>query len=262
MTEQTAEAEKTSNELELDVVNGADENLLTEMMQAGIHYGRKKSKTNPKMKPYIFMTRNDIELIDLNFTLTALDKAIEFLKSVKKNGGIILAVATQAAAQNSIKNFIEKFNCPYVIHRWLGGTLTNFKVIRGRLEYFQHLKEDKETGQLDKYTKKERLKISQNLDKMNLVFGGLTNLTSLPSALVTININLHSTAVREAKRLKIPVVAVINTDANPLEIDYPIPANDNAKSSIDWIFNKIIDELGMAAVNAPIDIQSANEKNT
>lgn len=233
--------------------------LLVEMMQAGIHYGHKKSKTNPKMKPYIFGVRSDIELIDLNATLEALDKAINFLKEVKAKGGLVLLVATQPAARETILRLAEKFNYPYVINRWLGGTLTNFKVIRKRTEYFQQLKKDKEAGTLDKYTKKERLKISENIDKMKILFSGLEALTRVPDVVITVDINLHDTAVREARRLKIPVVALVHTDADPTLIDYPIPANDNAKSSIDWILKKIESEIEKVQVIPVVVAESHQE---
>ncbi|MEK7146952.1 MAG: 30S ribosomal protein S2 [Patescibacteria group bacterium] len=228
---------------ETESENGANDSILVEMMQAGVHYGHKKSKTNPKMKPYIFGVRSDIELIDLNATLEALDKAVNFLKEIKAKGGMILLVAVQPAARETILRLAEKFNYPYVINRWLGGTLTNFKVIRKRTEYFQQLKKDKEAGTLDKYTKKERLKISENIDKMKILFSGLEALTRLPDAVVVVDINLHDTAVREVRRLKIPVVALVHTDADPTQINYPIPANDNAKSSIDWILKRIESEI-------------------
>lgn len=237
MSNDVLEIEKTAPE------TGANDALLVEMMQAGIHYGHKKSKTNPKMKPYIFGVRSDIELIDLNATLSALEKAVNFLKEVKAKGGLVLLVATQPAAREIILHLAEKFNYPYVVNRWLGGTMTNFKVIRKRTEYFQQLKKDKESGNLDKYTKKERLKISENIDKMKILFSGLETLTRLPDAVVVVDINLHDTAVREARRSKIPVVALVHTDADPTLIDYPIPANDNAKSSIDWILKRIESEI-------------------
>lgn len=237
MSNDVLEAEKIESEA------GASDALLVEMMQAGIHFGHKKSKTNPKMKPFIFGVRSDIELIDLNATLSALDKAVNFLKEIKAKGGLVLLVATQPAAREIILHLAEKFNYPYVVNRWLGGTLTNFKVIRKRTEYFQQLKKDKEAGTLDKYTKKERLKISENIDKMSIVFSGLEALTRVPDTVITVDINLHDTAVREARRLKIPVVALVHTDADPTLIDYPIPANDNAKSSIDWILKRIESEI-------------------
>lgn len=217
-----------------------DPMLLEEMAKAGILYGRKKSKTHPKMRPFIYTTRNGIEILDLPKTLDALEKAGDFLKDIAtKPDASILAVGTRPAAQELIENFGKKFAMPYVTKRWLGGTLTNFKTISSRIRYYQKLKSDEATGKLDKYTKKEQLGFRKQIEKMDQFFGGLEKLERLPDALLVINANEHMTAIREAHRAKIPVVCIISTDTNPEVVEHPIPANDDGKSSITWIFGKL-----------------------
>ena len=217
---------------ELDTVQN---NIFKEMLEAGVIYGHKKSKTHPKMRPYIFSTRNSIELFDLKAILSALDKAKDFLKEKISQGAVVFMVATQPAAQRIIKDFAQKYNFPYMDERWLGGILTNFKVINQRVAYYLGLKTKKEQGELDKYTKKERVKIDKEIAKMEKAFSGLIRLNKLPDILFVIDTGEHQTAVREAKIIRIPVIAIMSTDCDPTAVDYPIPANDHSKTSIEWI---------------------------
>ena len=220
-----------------------DENLITEMAKVGVIYGHKKSKTHPRMKPYIAGQRNEIELIDPEATLLGLKKAIEFLKERARPGGLVLLVGSNPAAQNAVLEFAKEFNMPYVINRWLGGTLTNLPVISKRMQYFQDLRAKAEKGELAQYTKKERAKFNEEVGKMTISFEGLLKLTRVPDALFIVDIDAHSTAVREARRLKIPIVAIIDTDDDLDLVDYPIFANDHAKASIEWIVNKLKEGL-------------------
>jgi len=218
---------------------------IREMMKAGLMYGHKKSKTNPKFKSYIHTTRNGIEIIDLSQTLPLLDSAIEFISSQIKNGGSILLVASQPAAKEAIENLAKKFNFSYINDRWIGGLLTNFKVIGQRIEYYKKIQSDFEKGKFDKYTKKERIMINRNIFRMRKMFTGLENLTKLPDVIFVIDPSLkgHTTAIREAQRMKIPIVAVLDSDDNPDLASWLIPANDHAKMSIDWIINRMIEKL-------------------
>jgi len=216
-----------------------DPMLLEEMVKAGILYGRKKSKTHPRMRPFIYATRSGIEILDLPKTMEAIDKAGEFLKEVSKKSGLVLAVGTKPATQDLVENFAQALSMPFVIKRWLGGTLTNFKTLSKRIQYYMNLKADKATGKLEKYTKKEQVEFGKQIEKMNGFFRGLEKLNKLPDALLVVNVNDHITSVREAKRLKIPVVAILSTDTDPELVNYPIPANDNSKSSIAWILNRL-----------------------
>ncbi len=219
-------------ETELDITQNSH---FKEMLEAGIIYGHKKAKTNPKMKPHIFSTRNGIELIDLKAVISALDKAKDFLKEKTGQGATVCMVGTQPAAQKLIEDFAQKHNLPFMTQRWLGGILTNFKIINQRVNYYLGLKAKKEQGELDKYTKKERVKIDKEITKMGKAFSGLVYLNKLPDILFVIDTIEHKNAVHEAKLLKIPVIAVMSTDCDPSKVDYPIPANDHSKASIDWI---------------------------
>ena len=225
---------------------GAEAEVLKEMIRAGIIYGHKKTKTNPKVKKYILTTRNGMERIDLAKTLPLIDKAAEFLKSQIKAEKMVLLVGLQPAAQPVLEAMAEKLNLPFVKNRWIGGLLTNFKEISGRIENFKKIKAGMERGDFDKYTKKERVMINKDLARMKEMFGGLENLTRPVEAIFMVDLSLkgHMTAVREARRMKIPVAAIIDSDDNPEFVNYPIPANDHAKASIEWIVNGIIEKLG------------------
>ncbi len=229
-----------------------DPALLDEIIKAGILYGRKKSKTHPRMKPYIFGTRNGIELIEPPKTLEALEKAGEFLKEAVKKDGTILMVGTQPSAQELIEELAKKFAFPYVVKRWLGGTLTNFATINKRLQYYMNLKADRATGKLEKYTKKERLEFDRLIAKMDGFFLGLERMPKLPGALLVVNANEHITAIREARRMKIPVVAILSTDTDPEIVEYPIPANDNSKASIAWILAKLEAKVAEGIKERPV----------
>ncbi len=222
-----------------------DLQIIEEMIKAAVMYGHKKTRTNPKFKPFIFATRNGIEIINLNLTLQKLEEAVTFLKEKIKEKAAVLVVATQPSAEESVAKFTKEFNFSYVQGRWIGGLLTNFKIISGRIEYFKKLKADFENGEFEKYTKKERLKISKNIQKMNELFGGLENLTKKPDIIFMIDPSIkgHRTAVREANRCGIPIVAILDSDDDPTFISYPIPANDHAKVSIDWMINALIERL-------------------
>lgn len=216
-------------------LNTTQDNVLKEMIEAGVCYGHRKTRTHPRMRPYIFSTRNNIELINLEATLVFLDKTKDFLKEKISQGASVLMVATQPAAQKIIEDFAQKYNFPYMTERWLGGILTNFKVINQRMAYYLDLKKKKEQGELDKYTKKEQLKINEELAKMGKAFSGLVSLNKLPDILFVVDAIEHQTAVREAHRLNIPIVAIMSTDCDLKAADYPIVANDHSRTSIEWI---------------------------
>lgn len=245
MDEDQKTAEQEKEDL-IPALNSSEElAIYQEMMGVGLMYGHKKSRTNPKFKQYIYTTRNGIEVIDLTKTLEALEVAIEFLKQKIKDNGLILVVATQPAAKEAVDTLTKKFNFPHINERWIGGLLTNFKVISARIEYFKKIQADFEKGAFEKYTKKERVMINKNIHRMRKMFIGLENLGRLPDAMLIIDTSLksHATALREARRLNIPVVALIDSDDNPELVQYPIPANDHAKLSIEWIVNRIIEGL-------------------
>ncbi len=213
--------------------------LLEEMAKAGVLYGRKKTKTHPRMRKYVFATRNGVEILDIAQTWGLLESAAEFLEKTTREKGLILLVGTTPASKTLVKALADKTGLPYVTERWLGGTLTNFKTLSTRLAYFLKLRADREAGRLEKYTKKERLQFDKELSRMSVIFGGLEKMTDLPKALVVLGATSHETAVHEANILHIPLIAVMANDADPDLIQYPIPANDRSRTSLAWILERL-----------------------
>lgn len=214
-----------------------------QLIEAGAHIGRKKSKWNPKMAPFVFGVRNNIHIFDVYQTIMALEKAIEFLQGIKRSGGKILFVGVKVQSRNIVRDTAKSLTMPYVIDRWIGGLLTNFKVIRERIKFFDELEKKQTNDETKKYTKKERLHFDRQLKKLSEELGGIRNMERLPQAIVISNIEREMAAVREAKKVGIPVVAIADTDADPTLVDWPIPANDSAISSLNLLYNTIKDEL-------------------
>ena len=239
------ESQEIEQSLKNKTTGKQDLQVLEEMIKAALMYGHKKTRTNPKFKPFIFVNRNNVEIIDLNLTLDKLEQAIEFLKNKIKEKATILVVATQPAAREAIEKLTKEFNFSYINSRWIGGLLTNFNILSKRIEYFKKVQADFEKGEFEKYTKKEKQKINKNIFKMKKLFGGLENLSKKPDVVFIIDLSIkgHRTAVREANRIGVPIVAILDSDDDPNLVAYPIPANDHAKISIDWLINKIIERL-------------------
>lgn len=229
------------------------------MIEAGVLRGRKRSSTNPKMSRYIFGTRRGIDVFDLVKTLELLEKAEDFLKKIVAEGKTVLVVGTKPATRDLVKSFADKFNFPYVNERWLGGTLTNHKTISLRLNHLKKMRSDKEAGEFEKYTKKERLMFDRELEKLVHHFGGIESLTKLPDAVLIIDTEDHFTVVNEARRANVPIVGLINSNGNPASIQYPIPANDSARSSVAWILDKI--ESSMTAARQEAALKKVAESN-
>lgn len=224
-------------------ISSAETPILEEMMQVGLFWGHKKSKTHPRMRQNIFTTRAGMEIIDLSKTLKALNKSLEFVKSTVASGGKVLFVGTTASARAGIEEVAKKLGASYVIERWLGGTLTNFKTLSKRISYFKKLKADRAANKFDKYTKKERLEIDREIDKLTLKFSGIEDMDGMPKIVVVIDVPEHLNAVREAKIVGSKVIALVNTDVNPDTIDYAIPANDRSRAGIEWFLNKVSDAV-------------------
>lgn len=222
--------------MNLSVVN---EELALEMAKCGVLHSHKKSKTHPKMKPFIGAVRNEIEILKPEVSVGTLKKTAEFIKTIVAKKGMVLIVGTQPAAHNAVRKFADTFTFPYVTTRWLGGAVTNFNVMKQRLTYYQNLKAKKEKGELAKYTKKEQSLFGKELNKMTIKFDGLVRMDKLPDAIMVIDPQKHETAVREAWKANIPIIAVLDTNDNPENITYPVVGNDHSKSSIDWLMDKI-----------------------
>lgn len=212
------------------------------MLKAGVHFGHKTTKWSPKMAPFIFGVRNDIHIIDLEKTIIKLDEALAFIKKIAKNNGVIVFVGTKKQAKVYIKEVAIKANMPYVADRWIGGLLTNYPIISKQIRLMEQLEADLASGALDKYTKKERVMIEKKIKKLNQKFGGLRLLKKLPDAIFVTDINEDRIAVNEARAKNIPIIALADTNTDPGLVTYPIPANDDALSSIKVIVNKIVEE--------------------
>jgi small subunit ribosomal protein S2 len=219
---------------------------LDELFKAGAHFGFGKSRRHPSVASYIFGSKNRVDIFDLEKTNTNLEKALEFVASLAANKSTILFVGGKNEAQTIIKEEAEKVDMPYLAGRWIGGTLTNFPEIRKRIDMMLDLSSQKEKGELGKYTKKERLLIDRKIEKLQKMFGGIKNMTTLPKALFIIDPRFEETALNEAISLKIPVIALCGSDNNITDINYPILANDSNMASIKFFAEKITEAYNKA----------------
>lgn len=206
---------------------------LMEMLKAGVHFGHKKSKRYPKMEPYIYTTRAGINVIDLNKTVEKLEEAGSAVKKLGSEGKVVLFVGTKKQAQKSVKKYALECGMPYVLNRWIGGTFTNFSVFKKNIKKYLDLKEKMGKGDLDKYTKKERLMFKKEIERLDDIVGGLITLDKLPDAIFVVDTKKDKIAIKEANRMKIPVIAMCDTNSNPVDIKWVIPANDDAVKSIE-----------------------------
>ena len=208
------------------------EQNLDELFKVGAHFGFGKSRRHPSAVPYIFGSKNRVDIFDLEKTQDSLNKAMELVASLAAANSVILFVGGKNEAQEIIKETAEKINMPYLAGRWIGGTLTNFPEIRKRIDMMLNLLSQKEKGELAKYTKKERLLIDKKIEKLQKMFGGIKDMVALPKALFIVDPRYEETALREAQNLNIPVIALCGSDNNVANIDYPILANDSNMASI------------------------------
>ena len=208
---------------------------IEDLLKAGTHFGHLTSRWNPKMKPYIFMERNGIHIIDLMQTQVLLDKAADAATRFAKQGKNILFVGTKKQAQETVRKHAEESDSPYVVERWLGGMMTNFQTIRRSIRRMENLTKMEEDGTLDKLKKKERLMRLRERDKLRRNLGGIAQMPRLPGAIFIVDINREHIAVNEARKLDIPIIALVDTNCDPTLVDYPIPANDDALRSIQLI---------------------------
>jgi small subunit ribosomal protein S2 len=220
-----------------------DTATIKELLEAGAHFGHQTSRWHPAMKKYIFTKRNGIHIIDLEQTAAMLDKACDFVREVAAEGGNILFVGTKKQAQESIEQEAERCGMFYVNQRWLGGVLTNFATIQARIDYLVRLEDQQSRGDFERLPKKEALKIEEEIVKLNRQMGGFKELTKLPDALFIIDPTKERIAIAEARRMSIPIVSIVDTNCNPDDIDYPIPANDDAIRTIKLICSKIADAI-------------------
>lgn len=210
-----------------------------EMAQAGLHFGHKTSNTHPKMKPYLFGVRNTIHIIDLEKTAEKLKEALKFIQEIISEKKMLLLVGTKIQIKDLVKSTAIECGLPYVNERWLGGTLTNFETIKKRVEYFKELENKKTSGELEKYTKKEKAKFDLELKNLETKFGGIKNMERIPDAMFVLDMRIDRVAVREAKAKGVRVIGLAHTNIDPDLADFPIPANDDAISSIKYILEKV-----------------------
>jgi len=216
---------------------------LKEMLAAAVHFGHPTQRWNPKMKRYLYGVYQGIHVFDLQKTFDQLQKALGYIQLTVSEGKTILFVSTKQQAASIVDNVAKKCGMPYVTHKWIGGLLTNFATVKRRIKHFQDLLEAQSTGELLKYTKKEMSKIKKELEKLETAFGGLKNLTRMPDALFVIDTVRDNIAIQEARKLHIPIIAITDSNADPDEIDYPIPGNDDAVKSLKYFLAKVEDSI-------------------
>ncbi|MCF0121612.1 MAG: 30S ribosomal protein S2 [Oscillospiraceae bacterium] len=205
---------------------------MKQLLEAGVHFGHQTRRWNPKMAPYIYMERNGIYIIDLQKTVKKLEEAYNFIRETTENGGTVLFVGTKKQAQDAIKEEAERVGMYYVNARWLGGMLTNFKTMRTRIDRLSQLRKMQEDGTFDMLPKKEVIKLTNEIAKLEKYLGGVKEMKKLPSALFIIDPRKERNAIAEARKLNIPIVAIVDTNCDPDEIDYIIPGNDDAIRAI------------------------------
>ncbi len=213
------------------------------LLETGVHFGHRTRRWNPKMKPYIFTERNGVHIIDLQQTIVALDRCYELVRDVVGAGGTVLFVGTKRQAQETIAQEAQRCEMPYVNQRWLGGTLTNWRTIRQRIDHLLNLEARRDRGDFERLTKKEALGLQRQIEKLNNRLGGIREMRTLPDLLYVVDVRREATAVAEANKLDIPIVAVVDTNCDPDPIDYVIPANDDAIRAIKLLTSSIADAV-------------------
>lgn len=216
---------------------------MKQLLETGVHFGHRTRKWNPKMKPFIFTERNGIHIIDLQQTLESLNEVYALVRDTIADGGAVLFVGTKRQAQETIQVEAERCGMPYVNARWLGGTLTNWSTIRGRIDELERLEKQRDEGIFDKLTKKEALTMTRKIDRLEERLGGIRNMQRLPTLLFVVDVRREETAIHEANLLEIPVVAMVDTNCDPDGVDFIIPANDDAIRAIKLLTSKIAEAV-------------------
>ncbi|SER57196.1 30S ribosomal protein S2 [Actinokineospora terrae] len=232
---------------------------MKQLLDSGVHFGHQTRRWNPKMKRYILTDRNGIYIIDLRQTLTYIDSAYEFVKETVAHGGSILFVGTKKQAQEAIANEAKRVGMPFVNQRWLGGMLTNFSTVHKRLQRLKELEAMEQTGGFQGLTKKEILMLTREKDKLDRTLGGIRDMAKVPSAIWIVDTKKEHIAVGEARKLHIPIVAILDTNCDPDEVDYPIPGNDDAIRSA-ALLTKVVAEAAAAGLIARSGARNGSDK--
>jgi len=239
---------------------------LEELLKKGVHFGHKESKWHPNMKPYIYTSRNGIHILDLAKTQGCLSQALEYIKQTAAAGKTVLIIGTKKATKNLVKDIAIKAKTPYVTERWLGGSITNFASIAGLIKKLKSLEDQAKASDYEKkYNKKERLDFSTEMARLEKMIGGIRELEKTPNVLFVTDLRAEKTAVREAQRKGIPVVAIIDTNVDPTGIEFPIPANDDSIKSVELITQLIADSIeeGRKSASAKaLEDKEAKEEDT
>lgn len=231
-----------------------------ELLQVGMHFGHRTSKWHPKMKPFIFGERKGVHIIDLIKSREQLEKSLGYMSDISARGGKILFVGTKAQVKGLLKKVAKETEMPYVCEHWLGGTMTNFPVIKKNVKKYKDLIEKQGEGKLSKYTKKEQLQFSRQIAKLELSVGGLVDLNTMPDAVFIWDIKNEKTALAEAKKKLIPIIAVCDTNVDPSGIAYVIPANDDASKTIKLVFDLIKEAINEGKARAASNKELAAKK--
>ena len=229
------------------------------LLEAGVHFGHQTKRWNPKMKEYIYTSRDDIYIIDLNKTAEKIEEAYAALKDIAANGGKVVFVGTKKQAQEAAKEAATRTDSYYVTERWLGGTLTNFRTIRKRISRLEQIEKMRENGTMEVLPKKEVLKINKEYDKLVVYFEGIREMKKIPDAMVIVDPKKEYNAIREAHKLNIPVFGIVDTNADPDDLDYPIPGNDDAVRAINLVFGVLGNAIAEATGKEMIDYISEDE---
>lgn len=226
-----------------DTETKTEESILDRMFQAGVHFGYTRSSRHPSMKPVIYGMKNRVEIINLEKTVEYLEKAKTYLRTLVASGKTVLFVGTKNESKAVVRTAAEFSGMPYVTERWAGGIFTNFEEMKKRIARLKELREKKEKGELDVYTKKERLLLSREEDRLVKLFGGIVSMTHLPAAIFVVDTKKEKNAVAEAKKMGIPVIALVNTDCDFRDSDFPIPGNDASVASIRFIAEELVSAM-------------------
>lgn len=238
---------------------------LSELLKAGVHFGHQVSRWHPKMKSYIFAARNGIYILDLEQTKERLEKAAAFAGDIAAKGGKILYIGTKRQAKAIVEREAQRVGMPYVTNRWIGGAFTNFPTISRSIAKYKKLKSEIEGGQLGRYTKREQLGFKEELERLEELVGGISTMDTLPSAVFIVDVKQERTAMKEAMKVGIPVIAIVDTNVNPSGVTYPIPSNDDATKALDLVLSVVTDEILSGKQKADISVsensQTKDEKN-
>ncbi|MDX1469141.1 MAG: 30S ribosomal protein S2 [Acidimicrobiia bacterium] len=236
---------------------------MKQLLEAGVHFGHQTRRWNPKMRPYIYGERNGIHIIDLRQTLSQIGDAMDFVKKLAADGGTVLFVGTKKQAQTAVAEEATRCSQPFVNYRWLGGMLTNFSTIQKRVFYMRELRRMESSGEINELPKKERLKLRRELAKLEQNLGGVAEMQKLPDAVFIVDVNTEATAVREATRLGLPVIALIDSNSDPDGIEYVIPGNDDAIRAASLVAGAIADAVieGRQAASKKEPGENENEES-